>query len=473
MSIGNDMEGLDALFYPKRVAVIGASRNAAKFGHIILKYMLEDGYKGKIYPINQKAEEVLGLEAYSSIKDVPDVVDLVVVAVPARVVPTVMQECVEKKAKSAVIVSAGFSEIGKEGKLLQDEVIRIVKDGGIRTVGPNCLGIVNTDPTVRLNATFGSHILLEGPIAFVSQSGAFADAVFAWAQEQGIGFSKFVSIGNMCDVNFADLMLYFKQDERSAVITMYIEGIDEGREFMEIAKRVARRKPILVLKSGRSQAGMRAIVSHTGSLAGSDSVYDAAFKQSGVIRASGVEELFDMARALAFQCPPRGDRLGIITHAGGPAIMTVDACESYKIRVPSLSEVTVRKLRAFLPGRCNVENPLDVVGDADLKMYNAALDALGHDENIDALIISLEGITCGDGFIDMKKWPDTLSKTAEEVGKPTLVLWMFAQGQLKEGIETFEKNGIPVYSSPERVARALAALIRYGEFLRKGGKRSC
>jgi len=459
-------ESLRQIFYPRSVAVLGASTDPSKYGNQILKVLVDDKYRGKIYPINPKSPEVLGVKAYPSMLDVPEPVDLAMVVIPARMTPQAIKECAEKEVKGAVVITAGFSEIGEEGKALEEELVREARNGGIRIIGPNCFGIINTDPVVRLNAMPGSLIERPGPVAFVSQSGALAEAVVAWAQEQGIGFSKFVSIGNMSDIDFADMMLYLADDPKTKVITMYIEGIKNGRRFLDAARRVTLRKPVVVLKAGRYSAATRAVTSHTGSFAGSDKIYDAAFRQSGIVRVEGIEDLFDAARALGSQPVPRGNCVGVISHAGGPMVMTCDACESNGLELPTISKSTESELRKALPHYAAVGNPTDVVADAPLTRYNEALEIFCKDESLDSIIAVIEGLTCGDGVLDQQKWPDTLGNTLKVCKKPSLVLWMFAQSRIKEGVQNFEKLDIPVYASPERVAKAMKALASYGVYLR-------
>ena len=447
------------------MAVLGASTDPSKYGNQILQVLVTSGYRGKIYPINPKASEVFGLKAYPSMLDVPGNVDLALIAIPARITPQAIHDCSLKKVKGAVVISAGFSEIGEDGKVLERELVKEAQAAGIRIIGPNCFGIINTDPDVTLNAMPGSIIERVGPVGFVSQSGALAEAVVAWAQEQGIGFSKFVSIGNMCDVDFAEMMLYLADDPRTRVITMYIEGVKDGRKFMHAAKSVTEKKPVIVLKAGRSTAATRAVVSHTGSLAGSDVVYDTAFKQSGVFRVNGIEELFDSARAMAMQSVPRTNHIGVISHAGGPLVLTCDSCETSGLILPDIAANTKDGLRKILPTYASVGNPTDVAADAPLERYNRALEIFCKDEKLDAIIAILEGLTCGDGILDQQKWPDVLGATLKASNKPCMVMWMFAQNRVTQGIQNFEKFGIPVYSSPERVANAMRALCTYGAYL--------
>jgi acetyl coenzyme A synthetase (ADP forming)-like protein len=456
---------LDPIFYPQSVAVLGASADPSKYGNQILQALIDSKYQGKVYPINPKATEVLGLKAYASILQVPGPVDLALIVIPARMTPQAIRECKSKNVKGAVVISAGFSETGEDGRTLERELVKEAEAAGIRIIGPNCFGIINTDPTVALNAMPGSIIERAGPVGFLSQSGALAEAVVAWAQEQGIGFSKFVSIGNMCDVDFAEMMSYLAEDPRTKVITMYIEGVKNGKEFMHAAKSATERKPVLVLKAGRSEAATHAVMTHTGSLAGSDAVYDTAFKQTGVFRVGGIEELFDCARAMSMQSIPKSNRIGVISHAGGPMVLTCDACETNALQLPSISEPTKNELRKILPSYASVGNPTDVAADAPLERYNKALEIFCKDENLDAIIVVLEGLTCGDGILDQQKWPDTLGATLKACGKPSIVMWMFAQNRIKPGIQNFERFGIPVFSSPERVANAMRALSTYGAYL--------
>ena len=325
------MRNLNGLFKPKSVAIIGASRDHNSVGYGILRN-LNTGcvfqckyckpFLGPLYPVNPYAEKVQGIRSYSSVLRIEENVDLAIISVPAKIVPNVLEECVEKKVKAIIVVSAGFAELGKEGKELQDKIAKIAKIAKIPLLGPNCLGVIR--PSSNLNASFAPSMPPQGNIAFISQSGALADSIIDWAIEARYGFSTVVSYGNKADLNVVDFLEYFAQDEETKAITLYVEGIDNGKEFIEVAKKVSKIKPIIALKAGRSEHGREAISTHTGSLAGSYKVYEAAFKQAGVIMADNVEEMFDLAKALAYQPPCKGNNIAIISNAGGPAVLTTD-----------------------------------------------------------------------------------------------------------------------------------------------------
>jgi len=350
---GRQEEGatqLKSLFEPRAVAVIGASSKKGKIGYEILRNMVDGQFGGAIYPVNPHEEVILGLNVYRSISDVPDAVDTCIITVPPEVVPQVLLECGRKKVKGAVIISAGFSEIGNLE--LEKQVLESALKGGVRVIGPNCAGIINTEK--RLYATIESRIA-PGSIAFITQSGALGGAVLAWAREQRMGFSKFVSYGNRSDVDEAELLEYLSEDRQTRVIAVYIEGLRDGRRFIQVAKRVSMAKPILAIKSGYSSEGSRATLSHTGAMAGSDKIYDGAFRQAGIIRAEDVDDLLDMAKALSCQPPSRGDRIGVVTNSGGPGVMMVDALARLGLKAPESSAESRDKL-AFLEGAIMFES---------------------------------------------------------------------------------------------------------------------
>jgi acetyltransferase len=330
---------LDTLFYPKSVAVIGASQGPQKVGYALLNNLLRFGYQGKIYPINPRADEILGIKTYKSIFDVPDEIGLAVVSIPAAMVPDCIRDCIKRGIRSAVIISAGFKEAGSAGILLEEELKALRKTGEIRILGPNCLGIINT--ANDLNATFAAGMLPKGRLAFFSQSGALGIAILDWAIGNKIGFSKFISLGNKADLNETDFIEYFMQDPETDIILGYIEDVVDGRRFLDIAKKATKIKPIILVKSGGTQAGARAASSHTGALAGSENAFNAAFSQTGVIRAEGVEDLFESALAFHGGKVPKGNNLLIITNAGGPGIIAADTAEKLGINLPQLSRETI------------------------------------------------------------------------------------------------------------------------------------
>jgi acetyl coenzyme A synthetase (ADP forming)-like protein len=439
-------------FEPESVAIIGASKKPLKVGHELLKNIIDGNFPGKIYPINPAADEILGLKCYPSILDVKEPVDLAVVVVPAQAVPEAIKQCGEKGTKAVVVISAGFSEIGN--KTLEEEVVRIARQYGVRIIGPNCTGIINTHR--NLYATMESRAG-RGDIAFVTQSGALGGAVLAWAIEKGIGLSKFASYGNACDVDESDLLNYLADDPQTKVITLYIEGVKNGRKFFEAAKNVTRKKPLIAIKGGLSKAGARSVASHTGSLAGNEAIYRTVFKQSGIIEADGIEEMFDMARALAYLEPMKGDKVAILTNSGGPAVLATDALERLGLKVPEPPEKIVRALD-FLPPVCSRKNPIDLTAEGSPEAYVKAFRALFSEEYYDAgLIIDVPIAWDAQGATEAAK---LLTEAIREVGKPTVVCWM--SGHLvRDAVAVFEENKIPNYETPKRAAKALWALYSF------------
>ncbi|MEE8179757.1 MAG: CoA-binding protein, partial [bacterium] len=378
---------MEKLFNPKSIAVIGASRQEGKVGHSVLKNLLQYGYPGKIYPINPKAEEILKTRTYSTIFAVEGEIDLAVVAIPSQFVPSILRDCVSKKIGAVVIISAGFKESGKQGSQLERELVETIKNSGIRVLGPNCLGIIDTASS--LNASFAAGMPSPGNIAFFSQSGALCTAVLDWALGEDVGFSKFISLGNKADIDEVDLLLTLADDQETKVILGYLEGVSNGTRFMEVAKEVSRKKPVIIIKSGRTQAGARAASSHTGTLTGLDTAYEAAFRQCGIIRAETVQDLFDYAIAFAHQPLPRGPNLAILTNAGGPGIIAADAVENSILQMASFRENTISKLRKELPSNASIYNPVDVIGDAGADRYEKAMKTIVDDPGVDSLTVIL------------------------------------------------------------------------------------
>ncbi len=463
----------EALFNPRSVAIVGASRDPTKVGYQIL-YNLKARYRGRIYPINPHAEEILGLKCYRSVLEVPDEIDLAVISVPAPIVPQVAEECGRKGIPVAIVISGGFKEIGPEGAEREKKLIEIARKYGMRIVGPNCVGIYV--PKVGLNTTFLNPARMgfppHGHIAFISQSGAFGIAVLDWAAMRGIGISKFVSVGNKADIDEADLLQYLVEDEDTRVITMYIEGVEEGRgrPFVEALKKTTPRKPVIALKSGRSEAGARAIASHTGSLAGTDAVYGAVFRQTGVIRAYGMEDLFDMATALAMQPPAPGPRVAILTVGGGSGVMATDACSDLGLEVPRLSDATVEKLRKVLLPIASPYNPVDLTGSARDEHMLDALEILLRSGEVDAVIWIPYFMVPGISEQIVEKFVARLREVSRELDKPIPVVGAATGGEYTWKLaKKAEEMGIPMYLSVERAARAVWALYTYGKWLKRCG----
>jgi len=353
---------IEFIMNPRSIAVVGATNRPGSVGLAVFRNILTAGFKGVLYPVNLKAKSVQSVKAYANLMDIPDEVDLAVVIVPAEIVPSILEEAGQKQVKAAIVITAGFKEVGGQGVELEQRLKEVSTRYGIRLVGPNCLGVINNDENVRMNASFATKMPKAGNIAFISQSGALCTAVLDYAEGRNIGFSKFVSFGNKADVNEVDLLRYLKADPSTNVILMYLEDITNGREFLEIAREITwqAHKPILAIKSGRSAEGARAAASHTGSLAGSDSAYDAIFHQSGILRVEGVDELFNRAIAFARQPIPKGNRIAIVTNAGGPGIMATDAAIRHNLKIAAFSEDTKQKLKQELPSTASIETVLRI-----------------------------------------------------------------------------------------------------------------
>jgi acetyltransferase len=452
-------QDLDALFAPKSIAVIGASNREGSVGRAVFTNILLNQYTGTVYPVNPRDHSVSGVRAYSSVQDLPESVDVAVVIVPAPIVSSITEECGRKGVKGLIIISAGFREVGEDGARLERQVSDIARKYSMRLVGPNCLGAMNTDPSVRLNASFASQMPAEGSIAFASQSGALGEAVIDYAAGEGIGFSKFISVGNKADVNENDVLEYLREDPQTKVILLYIEDIVDGRRFVDTVTRVTQEKPIIAVKAGVSPEGAKAASSHTGALAGSDEAYNAILKQSGVIRVESIIYLFDYARAFAKQPLPRGNRVAIITNGGGPGIMATDASVRYGLKISQFSEATKAKLRAGLPKEASVNNPIDLIGDAQADRYGLALGAL-LDESVDCALVLLTP----QAMVDLKKVAETIASVGPASGK-TILTSILGLTDITPAVEVLESNGIPHYVFPESAVRALAAMYEHQRWI--------
>jgi len=445
---------LDAFFNPQSVAIIGASRDPEKIGHAVLANLEKGGFSGRIYPVNPKADEVLGFEAYPSVLDIPDSVDLAVILIPYTLVPSVLEECGQKEVSAVVVISAGFREAGREGLERERELIEIAKKYDLRLIGPNCLGVIDTN--TPLNTTFAAGMPPGGPIAFMSQSGALGVAVLDLALAGRIGFSKFVSLGNKADVSEIDLLKAWADDEDSRVILMYLEGVPDGQEFIRVAREVTRHKPVVAIKSGVTKSGSRAVSSHTGSLAGSEAAYKAAFRQAGVIRAPSLETLLDYARSFAYQPLPRGRRVAILTNAGGPGILATDALERAGMELARLSRETTSALEEFLPGEASVANPVDILGDALAERYERALRIILADDEVDSVIV----IGVPQAVINIEVTAEAIGQLVAESDKPVLGC-LIGEVSTEAGVAVLDRYGVPNYPFPERAVAALTAMSDY------------
>lgn len=444
---------LESLLCPNTVAVIGASRSPGKVGHAVVANLLASGFQGTIVPVNPQASDVLGLKCYPSLEAYGRPVDLAVIVVPPGAVKDALRSAIRLGVKAVVVITAGFKEVGPEGAALEAELVQLCKAAGVRMMGPNCLGVMNIHH--RMNATFAAALPPPGPISVISQSGALCVAILDWAVKEKLGLSKVLSIGNKADLNEADFLEALALDRETRVVVSYLENITDGNKFLQVAEAAASVKPVVVLKVGITQAGARAASSHTGSLAGADMAYGAAFKRAGVIRAEHFEELFDYARAFAAQPLPRGHRVAVITNAGGPGIMAADAAESCGLRMIPPSDSIRQRLREALPAAASVGNPIDVIGDADPDRYMKAFTLIQEDETIDAIIVLVTPQ-------NMTR-PTELARRlveAHKATKPVLAAFMGGQ-EVAAAQEILVAAGIPNYPSPERAVAALKAMCDY------------
>lgn len=444
---------LESLLCPNTVAVIGASRSPGKVGHAVVANLLASGFKGTIVPVNPQATEVLGLRCYPSLEAYGQSVDLAVIVVPPPAVKDALESAIRAGAKAVVVITAGFKEVGPEGAAMERELVERCSAAGVRLMGPNCLGVMNLHH--RMNATFAAALPPAGPISVISQSGALCVAILDWAVKEKLGLSKVLSIGNKADLNEADFLEALAGDKETRVIASYLENITDGNKFLQVAEAAASIKPVIVLKVGITQAGAKAASSHTGSLAGADMAYGAAFKRAGVIRAEHFEELFDYARAFAAQPLPRGNRVVVITNAGGPGIMAADAAELRGLRMVPPSESIRQQLRQALPAAAAVGNPVDVIGDADPDRYLRAFQLVQEDETVDAIIVLVTPQ-------NMTR-PTELARRLIEAHrgvKPVLAAFMGGR-EVATAQELLVSAGIPNYPSPERAVAALKAMCDY------------
>ena len=451
------MSTLEPVFRPRSVAVIGASRRRDAIGGAILHNLIEQGFQGPVYPVNPKASYVQAMATYPTVEAIPGEVDLAVIVVPAEQVLDTVEACGRKGVKALVVISAGFKETGEAGKKREQALVESARKHSMRLVGPNCLGILNTDPAVRLNATFSPVYPPAGRVAFSSQSGALGLAILDYARQLNLGISQFVSVGNKAEVSGNDLIEFWEKDPGTDLILLYLESFGNPRKFTQIARRVARTKPIIAVKSGRTPGGSRAASSHTGALAGSDAAVDALFRQSGVIRTDTIEELFDTAMLLESQPVPAGRRVAILTNAGGPGIMAADACESAGLTLASLEPKTTKGLRAFLPAEASVRNPVDMIASADAPAFEKALKLLCADKNVDSVIvIFVPPLVTGAQDVARAILAGTAGST-----KTILSCFMGSHG-VPESLASLQEGHIPSYSFPETAARTLARAVAYG-----------
>ena len=458
---------LEAIFSPKSVAVVGASNRDGSVGNAIFKNILLGGFCGTLYPVNPKASSICGVHSYKSVSAIPEEeIDLALIIVPAETVPDVVEECGRKRVRGAVVVSAGFKEVGPEGAALERRIVEIAQRYKMPLVGPNCLGVINTDAATMLNASFARAFPRRGNLAFVSQSGALCAGILDYARGRDIGFSKFISVGNKADVTELDLLRYLAEDDSTDVILMYLETLVDGRAFIELAREItgeiAHRKPILAIKSGRTTQGAAAALSHTGALAGSDSVYDAIFAQAGILRVDTVEELFDFAVGFSRQPLPKGNRFAIVTNAGGPGIMATDAAIRHGLELAKLRPETLEALKAKLPPTANLFNPIDVIGDAAHDRYATAVEAALSDSNVDGLVVLLTP----QAMTEIEATAACVGELAPRFGKPVLASFL-GHVDVSKGVKILEQHNIPNYEFPENAARALSGMARFTQWVNR------
>ena len=446
---------LKSFFNPKSVAIVGASSQKGKVGYEILRNMIDAGYKGKIFPINPKSETIEGLPCYADLAAIGRTPDLVIIIVPAKIVPGIMQQCVQVGVKSVIIITAGFKEVGKEGRELEKQIVQIARQAGIRIIGPNCLGLIV--PANKLNASFGGNLPAAGAIGYLSQSGALLTAILDMANANDIGFSKLVSIGNKADVDELDVVGALASDEDTKVIAGYLESIGNGNQFVREAEQISHDKPILLIKAGATEAGAKAASSHTGSLAGAEAAYESAFERAGIIRCNSIRQQLDYAQAFANQPLPAGSSVAVITNAGGPGIMAADAIEQQGLTFARLTNETIEKLSSGLPAAANLYNPVDVLGDALADRYEFALNAVLDDPHVDIVLILLtpqamtEPAATAEAIIRI---------TRQKPQKPVIACFLGAD-KIEEGVKILRRGGVPQIDATERAVETIKVMADY------------
>lgn len=480
---------LDALFNPGSIAVIGASSRLMKWGFLVFHNMVRGGYKGRLYPINPKEKEIFGIKAYPNVRSVGRRVDLVVVIVPAPGVPQVLRECAEVGAKYAVIISGGFGETGADGRKLEEEMVDVAESSGIRLVGPNTMGMYSS--TSNLTILMPPIPLRPGNIGFLSESGNLGTTMMQSAIVNGLGFSRYVSVGNQADLKIYEFLEYFADDKEADAVLIYGEGLEKGREFLDVARKLSRKKPVVVYKSGRTEAGKKAAASHVGAMVGFDRLYDSVFRQAGVLRADHSFEMIDIVSVLSRQPLPKGRRIGILTYGGGWGVIASDFCGMYNLEVPSLPSEVIREMDKFMPPHWSRGNPIDTVGTLDVNIFRRAVETVLECDEIDGLLVlgiggfsffihhyrsfslltnqqlgQMKSVLC-DAEDQMAR---DLIKFIDKYEKPIIVTSM-ADVVMSDAARILEDNGIMNIPSPERAAKAMASLVAYSDYLRSSGGR--
>lgn len=446
---------LESFFNPQSIAIVGASRQKSKVGYEILANIIKAGYKGGVFPVNPNTDTIDGLKCYPDLESMPDTPDLVIIIIPAKIVPPVMQQCAKVGVKAVIIITAGFREVGEEGRALEKQVVQIAKQAGIRVIGPNCLGLIV--PANKLNASFGGDLPAAGAIAYLSQSGALLAAILDTANAAGIGFSKLVSIGNKADIDELDIIKALAADKDTKVIAGYLESIADGDEFVRQAERISHTKPIILIKSGGTQAGAKAASSHTGSLAGSETAYESAFERAGIIRCESIRQQFDYAQAFANQPLPGGPGVAVITNAGGPGIMAADAIEREGLSFARLTKETEEKLASRLPAAANWHNPIDILGDALADRYEFALDVVLDDPNVDVVLVLLTP----QAMTEPARTAEVIVKTARSKRKKPVLACFLGAAKVHEGIEILHRGKIPAYDTTQGAVSTIKVMVDY------------
>ena len=450
---------LDAIFAPNTVAVIGASEKPGSVGRNLLWNLITNPFGGTVFPVNPQHSSILGIKAYSTIFDVPEKIDLAVIATPASTVPKIIADGVDAGIKGAIIISAGFKEVGEKGLTLEQEILQQAHRGKIKIIGPNCLGVMN--PISGLNATFASRMALPGTVGFISQSGALCTSVLDWSLQENVGFSAFISIGSMLDIGWGDLIYYLGDDPHTKSIVIYMESIGDARSFLSAAREVALTKPIIVIKAGRTTAAAKAAASHTGALTGNDAVLDAAFRRCGVLRVNSISDLFDMSEVLAKQPRPQGSRLTILTNAGGPGVLATDTLIENGGELAAISPEIMTSLNDILPPQWSHNNPIDILGDADPQRYKKALEIVTKDPNSDGLLV----ILTPQAMTDPTQIAEQLKPYVQMSGKPILASWM-GGADVAAGQQILNRQGIPTYAYPDTAARVFSYMWKSSYNLR-------
>lgn len=449
---------LKAIFKPENVAVIGATEKEGSVGRTILRNLITNPFGGTIFPVNLKRPNVLGIQAYPTVKDIPVAIDLAVIVTPAKIVPPVIDDCIEKGIPGAIIISAGFKEIGEEGAELERQILEKAR-GKMRIIGPNCLGVML--PLYGMNATFAGGMARPGNVGFISQSGAICTAVLDWSFEENVGFSAFISVGSMLDVNWGDLIYYLGDDPQTTSIVIYMESVGNARSFLSAAREVALKKPIIIIKAGRTAAAAQAAASHTGSLTGSDEVLDAAFRRSGILRVNSISDIFYMAEVLAKQPEPKGNRLAIVTNAGGPGVLATDALIMGGGELADISDKTMAEFNQFLPPAWSRNNPIDILGDADPERYAKSLEIAANDDNADGLLV----ILTPQDMTDPTQTAEFLRPYAKVADKPILASWM-GGADVQAGVRILNRANIPTFEYPDTAMRVFNYMWKYSYNLR-------